>query len=64
MKIYELNEEYIDYLHSIDNKVENSKGKDYQFSRKYLGVILEINNFKYFAPLSSSKSTKDITKIL
>lgn len=59
MKIYELNEKYIDYLHSIDNKVRNSKGKDYQFSRKYVGVILKINNFKYFAPLSSGKSEKD-----
>lgn len=59
MKIYEINEEYIEYLHSIDSKVENSKGKNYQFTRKYLGIILEVNNFKYFAPLSSSKSTKD-----
>ena len=27
MKIYEINEEYIEYLHSIDSKVENSKEK-------------------------------------
>ena len=40
MKIYEINEEYIEYLHSIDSKVENSKGKNYQFTRKYLGIIL------------------------
>ncbi|MCR5388003.1 MAG: type III toxin-antitoxin system ToxN/AbiQ family toxin, partial [Lachnospiraceae bacterium] len=24
--------------------------------RKYIGIVLEINSFKYFAPLSSFKS--------
>lgn len=59
MKIYEIDIKYINYLHSFDDKVENSTAENYKFSRKYLGVLLTINNFKYFAPLSSSKSHKD-----
>lgn len=59
MKIYEIKEEYINYLHSIDNRVEKATGESYKFSRKYLGIVLEINELKYFAPLSSTKSKKD-----
>ena len=59
MKIYEIDKEYINYLHSFDNKVENSTAEHYKFSRKYLGIVLTVENFKYFAPLSSTKSYKD-----
>ncbi len=59
MKIYEIEKEYINYLHSFDNKVEKSTAEHYKFSRKYLGIVLTVNNFKYFAPLSSTKTHKD-----
>ena len=59
MKIYEIDKEYINYLHSFDSRVEKSTAEHYKFSRKYLGVVLNVNNFKYFAPLSSTKSHKD-----
>lgn len=59
MKIYEIDKEYIIYLHSFDSKVEKSTAEHYKFSRKYLGIVLRVNNFKYFAPLSSTKSHKD-----
>ena len=59
MKIYEIDKEYINYLHSFDDKVEKSTAEHYKFSRKYLGIVLTVNNFKYFAPLSSTKTHKD-----
>ena len=54
--IYEVDEKYIDYLlpfapHLFHNKKQSQKNQ-----RKYVGVIFEINEVKYFAPLSSFKS--------
>ncbi len=44
---------YCDYLRSFDNKVcYNSGTKEL---RPYLGILFEINNCEYFAPLSSPK---------
>lgn len=55
LKIYEIENAYIDYLvpfapHLFHNKKENQKNE-----RKYIGVILTVNNMDYFAPLSSFK---------
>lgn len=55
IKLYEIDERYIDYLlplapHLFKNKKENQKNR-----RKYIGVILVVNGFEYFAPLSSFK---------
>ena len=55
IKLYEISEKYINYLlpyapHLFHNSKENQKNK-----RKYIGVILRINEINYFAPLSSYK---------
>lgn len=55
IKLYEIDERYIEYLlplapHLFKNKKENQKN-----CRKYIGVILVVNGFEYFAPLSSFK---------
>ncbi len=51
LKIYHVNEEYIKYLRNFDKKVTIVKetGK----ARPYVGIVFEINEFKYFAPFSS-----------
>ncbi len=51
IKIYEVSNAYIDYLlpyapHLFQNKKSTQKNE-----RKYIGVVLEINRIKYFAPL-------------
>lgn len=51
MRIYKIKEEYVQYLKSFDNKVANNKKE----KRPYVGIVLEINEFKYFAPLTSPK---------
>ncbi|MGL5415539.1 MAG: type III toxin-antitoxin system ToxN/AbiQ family toxin [Clostridium sp.] len=52
LKIYKVSEEYIDYLRKYDKKnIKVNKGE----KRPYLGVVLEIDNIKYFAPMASPK---------
>lgn len=55
LKLYEINSSYITYLsvyapHLFQNKKTGQKNE-----RKYIGVVLQINGFNYFAPLSSFK---------
>lgn len=51
LKIYKVDEKYISYLKQFDINVKLNKGE----KRPYIGVVLEINNFKYFAPMASPK---------
>ena len=49
--ICSITSEYIDYLRKFDSRVrENNEGK-----RKYIGVLFNIGDKKYYAPLSSPK---------
>ena len=55
LKIYEIENAYIDYLvpfapHLFHNKKDNQENE-----RKYIGIILTVNGLDYFAPLSSFK---------
>ena len=51
LKFYIVNEEYIDYLSQFDNHVSwNKKEK-----RPYVGIVLKVGNYLYFAPLYSYK---------
>ena len=53
LSIVKLDEKYCDYLRKFDNKVP------YNFAKKklrpFVGVLFEVDKFKYFAPLSSPK---------
>lgn len=53
LALVRLNTEYCDYLRKFDNNVP------YNYSEKelrpFIGVLFEVNNCKYFAPLSSPK---------
>lgn len=51
MKFYHIKDEYIDFLKKYDGKVAYNK----QESRPYLGVVLEIDSHKYYAPFTSPK---------
>lgn len=50
IKIYEINREYIKYLSQYQQHLFYDEG-----TRKYIGILLEMKGFKYFAPLSSYK---------
>lgn len=51
LKLYYLDEKYIDYLRQFDSKVPYNKNR----TRPFVGVVYSYNNFNYFAPLSSPK---------
>ena len=51
-RLYNVDTDYVNQLHSIDNKVEYHHG---EHDKPYLGFILEINSTNYFVPLSSPK---------
>ena len=55
LQFYEVKPEYIDYLskyapHLFMNSKENQK-----YSRKFVGIVLKVDKYNYFAPLSSMK---------
>lgn len=53
LKWYVVDKEYVNYLRKYDNKVENI---DYSEKMKpYIGILLEINKFNYYVPISSVK---------
>lgn len=51
LKIYYLDEEYINYLRKFDTRVAYNKNQ----KRPYIGVVYTFNGHNYFAPLSSPK---------
>lgn len=53
LKFYTVDESYLDYLRENgDKKVPKH---DYENVKFYTGVVFEINNYSYFAPISSFK---------
>ena len=55
LRFYMVSENYINYLRKFDTRIQISKEGNGSQPRKYIGVILKINDFNYFAPLSSYK---------
>lgn len=55
IKLYDISEEYVNYLVPYAPHLFRNKQKTQQNSRKYIGIVFCINNINYFAPLSSFK---------
>lgn len=53
IKLYEVDEAYINYLAAKAKHLFQNKQSGQQNSRKYIGVVLKVNGMNYFAPLSS-----------
>ena len=54
-KQYEVSPKYIDYLTAYALHLFHNKAAGQSNERKYIGVILTVNDMDYFAPLSSFK---------
>lgn len=52
---YEIDSKYISFLAQYDQHLFQNAKITQNFSRKYIGILFEINDMKYFAPLSSFK---------
>ena len=57
MKLYAVRDEYIKYLRKFDNRVYDNKENNRKVMRKYLGIVLTINELNYYIPMSSPKSS-------
>ncbi|MBR5127842.1 MAG: type III toxin-antitoxin system ToxN/AbiQ family toxin [Roseburia sp.] len=59
MRLYSISDEYIHYLRRKFPRVYSNKEDVRVHTRKYLGVVIEINTYKYYIPLSSPKDKHD-----
>ena len=57
LKLYEVSEEYISYISTVEKNAFSSKENDRIHTRKYLGIVYSINGYNYYIPLSSPKSS-------
>ena len=55
IRLYEVTSKYIDYLIPYAPHLFHNKKPGQHNERKYIGIILIVNNMNYFAPLSSYK---------
>jgi protein AbiQ len=55
MNFYIIDDAYIAHLKLVDSRVP----ENYKASKPFIGVVLQINDFKYFAPLTSHKPKQD-----
>lgn len=51
LRFFNISDKYVEYLYRFDKKVPFNKN----VGRPYIGIVLEINDIKYFAPLFSPK---------
>ena len=57
LKLYCINDAYIDYLKKYENMVYDNKIKSRTFCRKYIGILQIINGYIYFIPITSPKKS-------
>lgn len=62
IELYEVNPKYIDYLLPFAPHLFHNKKPGQHNERKYIGIILVVEDIKYFAPLSSYKPKHDKMK--
>lgn len=57
MKLYSITDNYINYLRKYEKRVYDNKEDIRKVTRKYLGIVLKINDFNYYIPMSSPKKS-------
>ena len=55
LKFYQISANYINFLSFYAPHLFHNRNSSQKHDRKYIGIILNINNMDYFAPLSSFK---------
>lgn len=56
LKFYEINPNYIDFLLPFAPHLFRNKKPAQENERKYIGIVLSVNDMDYFVPLSSFKA--------
>lgn len=62
IKFYEVDAKYINYLSPFAPHLFHNKQAGQHNERKYIGIVLQVNGFDYFAPLSSFKPKHNAMK--
>lgn len=57
LNLYSISDDYIQYLQLYVPNVYSNKINTRIHTRKYVGIVLEFENYNYYVPLSSPKST-------
>ena len=56
-KLYSVTDEYVEWLRKDYPNVYSNKIDSRTHTRKYLGVVLQIEQYKYYVPMSSPKES-------
>ena len=64
VRFYRINLDYIKFLWNYDNKVQFNiyESENYNQKRPYVGIVLKVNEFKYFAPLEHPRKSHKALK--
>lgn len=57
LNLYSVSDKYIKYLRQFDDKIYDNKEDIRTYERKYLGIVLTVNEFNYYIPMSSPKKS-------
>ena len=57
LNLYSISDNYIKYLRQFDDKIYDNKEEIRTHERKYLGIVLTVNEFNYYIPMSSPKKS-------
>ena len=57
LRLYNVTDGYIDYLHSEHKHVYSNKENQRTHDRKYLGFVIDLETYRYYVPLSSPKAS-------
>lgn len=57
LNLYSVSDKYIKYLRQFDDKIYDNKEENRTHKRKYVGIVLTINEFNYYIPMSSPKKS-------
>ena len=57
LNLYSVSDKYIKYLSQFDNKIYDNKEEKRKHERKYIGIVLTVNECNYYIPMSSPKKS-------
>ncbi len=57
LRLYSVSDRYIKYLKQFDDKIYDNKEENRNKTRKYVGIVLKINDVNYYIPMSSPKDS-------
>lgn len=57
LNLYSVSDKYIKYLRQFDDKIYDNKEETRLYARKYLGIVLTVNENNYYIPMSSPKKS-------